>query len=564
MTTHAGALTLHAGALTFILRRSYYQKVCIFRLFLLIASVAVTSVKIHIHPRVAAKQSSPWGNLIALRIASHCTMYDGLIIFLRKIQSMSRLSSSFFVVVLLLCFFSILTSWVVVHQFALADSLEHFDIWDRISILGSKQSKHASNWALLKDRNCTSETCEHFSLARHADCDNLTELWNKATAFHGIYMEVGTLCVMHMLLSTNASIITFESSQKDLLDLTTSLEKMDRAYQSRVNIIEKHHNRMQHDMDAINSSFFHNDTLIITLLKVGCLECSVITDKVLERTQIVMDELQNCPILRSKLAAASFQEGRHAGVFWKRENVTTTMKLTMNPKIPHRLIFTSKHDILRSREPTIFYNNVRRTIQLYQQAWGEPNAEVWFLTDETCRDIIQKANSTLLRFFDTEHYGKFKADICRVAALYLKGGYYFDVDIRVVKPVLLSEKISFATVVTEDDAQFFQAFLASEPQSPILREAFAEMICVYTHHENLRGILVGPITLKRAYDKVKTDERGEVRLFHEVNLSRSNDYPGVTRQSGNGCCCNFVVHDADKEEIYFFSRIVGASSFCSS
>jgi mannosyltransferase OCH1-like enzyme len=38
-----------------------------------------------------------------------------------------------------------------------------------------------------------------------------------------------------------------------------------------------------------------------------------------------------------------------------------------------------------------------------------------------------------------ENFGFFKGDLCRLAALYKYGGYYFDIDLEVIEPVLLDD-----------------------------------------------------------------------------------------------------------------------------
>ena len=97
---------------------------------------------------------------------------------------------------------------------------------------------------------------------------------------------------------------------------------------------------------------------------------------------------------------------------------------------------------------------------------------------------------------------EFKADICRVAELYLYGGYYFDIDIGVVKPLDVdalpipteileptwnlhsikknrleqAEKDDIATFVTVVNKQgrFFQAFTASMPRHPVLKRSLGK------------------------------------------------------------------------------------------
>ena len=109
----------------------------------------------------------------------------------------------------------------------------------------------------------------------------------------------------------------------------------------------------------------------------------------------------------------------------------------------------------------------------------------------------------------------------------------------------------------------------SAPRHPVLRRALGLMLGYYNGTMPLRqpcvGNLVGPCTLRQAYDDAPARERGVAKLLRESNLDAPRHlrrYPGVPRQRGEGCCCNFAVHDDAAEEMYFFSRVVGAGEFC--
>jgi hypothetical protein len=146
-------------------------------------------------------------------------------------------------------------------------------------------------------------------------------------------------------------------------------------------------------------------------------------------------------------------------------------------KIPHQLIFTFKYNLLERQEPLALYQNLQRTIQIYREGWGEPEAPVWFLNDTDCRSAIHAVKPELLTDFDFEPNGSWKADMCRIAALYLTGGYYFDVDMEVVEAFRPSRDTTFVTV--EAGQTFFQSFLASDPKNRILGQALDEMLVYY-------------------------------------------------------------------------------------
>lgn len=155
--------------------------------------------------------------------------------------------------------------------------------------------------------------------------------------------------------------------------------------------------------------------------------------------------------------------------------------------------------------------------------------------------------------FEKERLGKYKGDICQVAALYAKGGYYFDVDIRVIKPVELAFNVTFATSLDAPKTGFFQAFLASSPGHAVLREALKNMIAYYERTRHFSGWM-GVQTLKDAFDTLPSSARGAIRILEEINLEGTKLYPEIPRQPGAGAC-NYVVQDASEEVVYFFSRV---------
>jgi hypothetical protein len=231
-------------------------------------------------------------------------------------------------------------------------------------------------------------------------------------------------------------------------------------------------------------------------------------------------------------------------------------------KIPRRLLFTYKTNLLETKDPPLFYENVQRTIKMYREAWGEPDAPVWFLDDNDCRAAIYAAKPNLLTYFDWEVDGSWKADMCRVAALHLTGGYYFDVDMEVVNPWMANRTVAFATVNEPDPSGFFQSFLASEKGGRIMMEALDELLIFYENKKTRKDILLGPETLKWAFDSVPMRDRGETVLFQEEGAILDDKTDSLLRREGVGFGCDMVVTDPATKERMFYSRIVGAGKGC--
>jgi len=97
---------------------------------------------------------------------------------------------------------------------------------------------------------------------------------------------------------------------------------------------------------------------------------------------------------------------------------------------------------------------------------------VWYLNDEQCQQSITAAEPQLLPYYLRERNGKYKADVCCIAALYLKGGYYFDTDMQIIKPVTIEPHITFVSpfeAETRGLKGVFNSFIAVAPRHPLLR-----------------------------------------------------------------------------------------------
>jgi len=244
-------------------------------------------------------------------------------------------------------------------------------------------------------------------------------------------------------------------------------------------------------------------------------------------------------------------------------------------EIPHILWFTHRQNILDTQDPPDLYKNVQNTIDSYRKLWGINGTEVNFVDDEMCEENIKSSlkwtdAQILLDYFHNVPKGEYKGDICRVASLYLEGGYYFDVDLQVIEPFVVPPTVSFATVNQPKTNQFFQAFVASTAYHPILKRNLEKMISVALGDITLTKIgprkatFIGPETMKLAFDDVPVKRRGEVLLLEEEHLNNlwGKTYDAIPRQDGVGPSCNWVVHNPRTRKVHFYSRFIGASKQC--
>jgi hypothetical protein len=108
----------------------------------------------------------------------------------------------------------------------------------------------------------------------------------------------------------------------------------------------------------------------------------------------------------------------------------------MNPpapfKIPRILIMVAETLISMTEDPVESFFNEAQITDMYKEAWGDPLAPRWLLDLLTCNAAIFKAKRELVPVFRAETNVSKKLDMCRVAALYLSGGYQVDIDLEII------------------------------------------------------------------------------------------------------------------------------------
>merc|ERR1719310_2648843 len=128
--------------------------------------------------------------------------------------------------------------------------------------------------------------------------------------------------------------------------------------------------------------------------------------------------------------------------------------------------------------------------------------EVSFLDNDGCAEALSAVHSkTMGEFFIAETFGPYKSDLCRLAQLAEKGGYYMDTDLEPVSDVrkIIPSQAAFVTVKTSlPNAGFFQAFLGSAPKHPIIMKALNSTAATYASGERAQK---KPIEMKVQHQK---------------------------------------------------------------
>jgi len=251
------------------------------------------------------------------------------------------------------------------------------------------------------------------------------------------------------------------------------------------------------------------------------------------------------------------------------------LRLNAQPQvraIPNRLVLNYKVDLLKDPLASPKHSeNIKKTMAIYK------DMQVEFLDDEGCAKAIESAHSSALaKYFREETFGPYKSDICRLAQL-REGGYYMDNDLEAISDLrdLVPAQAAFVSVA-QGNKDIFQALIGVAPEHPIIRRALND---TYDHYEQNGSPstvewVLGPQMMAKAYkwwaeEEVAAGSRAHAQRsgpFQESYFfveSQDMNHYGLSRQSGQGCCCNFVVGDQASQRSPFWSRFVGASERCS-
>lgn len=233
-------------------------------------------------------------------------------------------------------------------------------------------------------------------------------------------------------------------------------------------------------------------------------------------------------------------------------------------RIPHRLIFTHYYTTM-SHLPQHFYQNVQTTIRHYRASWNNSQAPVDWYNDDDCRQALRTLHPRLVPHFDREHRGMIRGDMCRLAALFRTGGYYFDVDMRILEPLTVTDNVCFVSVLAWGMTELFQSFLGATPRHPVIWDGLNVMLEYYEQYSKGQQSYVhnlGAWALHSALARAPPGQKSQVLLLNEIALDRHPLYDNLERQNGTGGGCNYAVEDPRTQRVVFFSRIVGAGQYC--
>lgn len=306
----------------------------------------------------------------------------------------------------------------------------------------------------------------------------------------------------------------------------------------------------------------------------------------------------NCiPALLHTVAATIYKPLATAPVFEYTDDIPASSTTTHHPSIPNRLHFIylalnetsaeckngkTNRDIIRDKEPSKLYANImdiqahtnRRCKQpITTNTSNDEKVNTTFLGTHKCHQVILQTQPQLLPYYKKETYGRHKSDICRLAQLYLKGGYYLDNDTKVLKAFRLPDHVTFATVWGIKKQHFAQGIIFAAPVHPILQLALNMTLDYYREtHVRRPGIKYdedsGRKILYDACHKAVADDsslKDKSLLLEEIILKKPGNRHCMSqveiplKRNINYCSAAFV-YPRD-EQVYFLARAPG-TSYC--
>lgn len=201
--------------------------------------------------------------------------------------------------------------------------------------------------------------------------------------------------------------------------------------------------------------------------------------------------------------------------------------------IPKRLIQTAKSEAL----PPEF--------ETYRRSWTvcNPDLEVAFFDDATCRQLFAEAFPDLLGDYDNLPFPVMKADVFRYAALFWLGGIYADVDMECLQTLpewifdrtqVLSVE-AFLTHTRQEELrypypmQIANCIMASEPRHPFFELLVRRSIEAFRDTPGITKDVIEDVTgPKMMTRELFAHTHGQVELLHPAYLMPPLYFPTVS------------------------------------
>lgn len=248
--------------------------------------------------------------------------------------------------------------------------------------------------------------------------------------------------------------------------------------------------------------------------------------------------------------------------------------------IPSNLLFYSKvkllgfgeHQLAEDAQAVMLRRNIIHTISSMRNV--KPS-NVYYWDDEDCQYGLGRLEehgvvgaSELAHEFVQEQSNA-RNELCRLAMLYLYGGYYYDPAVLAVADIqkFVSADTTFAAVVSSQGGSLLPGFAASVKEHPVITRSL-KALCIMHHRSpeeqaELRskmGDLLSDAyrTWSGVSDKPSKVVHGNghvSQFFAEFPISSLDARYGVSLLGQSGGSCDYAVVSRDVEAVLMYSRV---------
>lgn len=271
------------------------------------------------------------------------------------------------------------------------------------------------------------------------------------------------------------------------------------------------------------------------------------------------------------------------------EETTATLTANNDEKIP-RTLWVNVHNQLGKNNTIdrMFNSNIANIINKYSDN-DNTLFEVKTLSTQICKEAISKvqavmnvtADVDLLKYFILEDPQRY---ICRLAVLYLYGGYYVQRDIKIIEPYIASsnDDYSFVGITSLNTSIFDGSFIASTSKNSMLH-FMLEKYCKLSKGEELLTELEEiessttptqmipkdkfSMIMRSSYKDIlnaQPNSKYDIKMLYVEKLDNlqngnDNEYNLIRKQNGKGKYCDYVIIDKSTKKTYFYALLPGAS-----
>lgn len=178
-------------------------------------------------------------------------------------------------------------------------------------------------------------------------------------------------------------------------------------------------------------------------------------------------------------------------------------------RIPAQIIITHKYETMEEIVKTkpIMAGHINNIMQM------NPGMCLRYVGHSACRHAIRRTNEPeMLAYFNELPHGAVKADVCRVAVLFLEGGFYIDSDFDPVAPLhtFVHKNSTLVTAVAVGTTKANMVILFALRGDAIIKQTIKKQVEWYTT-PSVRDWHMGPETLTRAIVDLCGAEPGNMK-----------------------------------------------------